>query len=400
MGALEGIKVIELAQWIAGPAAAALLAEWGADVIKVEPLQGEPLRGMLVSVFPTRQGDANFLVDQVNRGKRSIAVNLRCEEGKAILHQLVAEADVLVTNLRPKALRELGATYEEVRPYNPRLVYCQITGYGHGHGESDRALVDVGVYARLGLARLVTPASDPEGKPPQEPNGIFDHTTSMVAAGAVALALYDRERTGAGRWVGVSLVRVGAFMLSWDLLRAIRLGSRVRPVDRRHVRNPLINCYRAGDGRWLWLLCAQPDRHWRSLCEALDREDLLDDPRFSDTVSRARNAADLVDELDREFGRRPLSQWAEILDRHDIWWAPVNNPNEAVADPLLEAAGALADIDAGARHARVIAGPVEAEGIRPRGPVPEVGQHTEEVLLELGYDWDAISDLKRRGVIL
>jgi crotonobetainyl-CoA:carnitine CoA-transferase CaiB-like acyl-CoA transferase len=398
MGPLVGIKVLELGQWIAAPAAACLLADWGAEVVKVEPPEGDPLRAMLVSIFPSAKADVNPFFEQVNRGKRSVAIDLRTEGGRSIFRQLVGRSDVLVTNLRPRALQQLEATYDELSALNPRLIYCQITGYGHDHEESDRALVDVGVYARLGMARLLSPAHDPEGEPPQEPNAIFDHTTGIAAAGAICAALLERERLGRGRWVGVPLIRTGAYMLAWDLLRAARLGSRVSPVDRRHVRNPLINCYRAGDGRWLWLLCAQPDRHWAGLCRALGREDLLEDPRFRDIHGRAQNAAALVEELDRAFARRPLAEWGPVLDRHGVWWVPVNSPNQAVEDPLVRKAGVFLQVPGGAGE--LVAGPAEFGGALPRGPAPELGQHTEEVLLELGYDWDGIGRLKKLGAII
>lgn len=398
MGPLSGTTVLELGQWIAAPAAACLLADWGADVIKVEPPEGDPLRAVLVSTFPSAKADVNPFFEQVNRGKRSVALNLRREGAREVFMELVRGADVLVTNLRPKALRELGAAYETLSAHNPRLVYCQITGYGHDHEESDRALVDVGVYARLGMAKLVSPAHEPDEEPPQEPNMIFDHATGIAAAGAICAALLQRERHGRGGWVGVPLIRTGAYMLAWDLLRAARLGSRVRPVDRRHVRNPLINCYRCADGRWLWLLCAQPDRHWANLCRALSREDLVQDVRFKDIYARASNAPQLVDELDHTFAERPLAEWGTILDAHGVWWAPVNSVNEAVQDPLVRQAGVFV-MPSGA-SGELVAGPAEFPGAAPRGPAPELGQHTEDVLLELGYDWEFIGRLKDEGAVI
>ncbi len=398
MGPLEGIKVLELGQWISAPAAACLLADWGAQVVKVEPPTGDPMRAMLVSTFPSARAEGNPIFEQVNRGKRSVALNLQTEGARKIFYELVRRCDVFVTNLRPRALQELGATYEDLSAHNAKLIYCQISGYGHDHEESNRALVDVGVYARLGMARLVTPPHDPDGEPPQEPNGIFDNTTGIAATGAICAALVERARTGQGRWVGVPLVRTGAFILSWDLLRAVRLGTKVRPVDRYHVRNPLINCYRAKDGRWLWLLCAQPDRHWAQLCRALGREDLLRDPRFQDIYARASNASELVRELDKAFARRTLSQWGPILDQHDIWWAPVNTVNEAVEDPLVRKSSAFLTIGNALRE--LIAGPADFAEARTPRTVPELGQHTEEVLLELGYDWDSIRQLKEQGAII
>jgi len=397
VGPLAGIRALELGQWYAGPVAGALLADWGADVVKVEPPEGDPLRAMLVAVFP-RIHQENPLFEQVNRGKRSVAIDLRREGGRRVFLDLVRRADVLVTNLRPYALREMGATYEDLAPHNPSLIYCQVTGYGHDHPASNRALLDVGVYARIGMARLVTAAADPEGEPPQEPNAVFDTATGMAAAGAVCAALWERERTGRGRWIGVSLVRTAAFLINWDILRATRLGTRVRPVSRRQVRNPLINCYRTGDGRWLWLLGLQPDRQWPALCRALGRDDLLHDPRFADITSRARHAQELVDTLDRVFAQRPLEEWAPILEGHGVWWEPVQSVNEAAVDPLVRQAGVFRPVSG--ETGELIAGPVDFTAMAPLRPAPELGQHTEEVLLELGYTWERIIQLKEEKAII
>ena len=229
-----------------------------------------------------------------------------------------------------------------------------------------------------------------------------DHMAGMSAAGAIAAALFHRERTGQGQKLEVSLVRVGAYMMSWDITLALRLGTPVIPYDREHHINPLINCYRAGDGRWFWLLHLQADRHWPNVCRAVGRPDLLEDPRFSDIQKRRDNAPALVAELDKEFAKRPLSQWAEIFQREDVWWAPVNNVNELLEDPVVEKSGILVDVPAGDGSSfKLVAPPVTFRGTPsgPQRPPPELGQHTEEILLELGYSWDDIVALKEQGVI-
>ncbi len=402
-GLLDGTRVVELAHWIAGPTAAAVLADWGAEVIKIEPPAGDGLRGALVSAFPTKRGESeNPFFEHVNRGKRSVCLDFHTEEGREIVLALLREADVLITNFRPRVLRRARLTYDDVAALNPRLVYCQITGYGPDHEESDRALVDVGVYARIGTAAMVTPPDSPDAPPPQEPNMMFDHTTGVAAAGAIVAALYARHRTGQGQRLAISLVRMGAFMMSWDLLRAARLGSRVRPVDREHVRNPLINCYRAKDGRWFWLLFAQPDPYWPLVCRITGRQDLLEDSRFADIYGRSQHAPELVRELDKAFAQKTLAEWAAIFDAEGVWWAPVNSPNEAVADPLVHKTGAFVDVPSGnGGTLRLLATPADFYGAEhgPKGPPPELGQHTEEVLLSLGYDWPQIVGLKERGVI-
>ncbi len=398
-GLLSGIKVIEMGFWVAAPAAAALLADWGADVIKVEPPDGDPFR----AYFAWTVGQSTHVVPQFeldNRGKRSIVLNLQTERGREIMGRLLAGADVFVTNLRPRVLQRFGLDYETVHPRLPRLVYCQISAYGPDGPERDRAAYDVGAFwARGGVAASLTV---PGAHPPHQRGGMGDHMAGAIAAGAIAAALLARERTGRGQRVSVPLLRVGAYMMGWDLSMVLRLGTRIETADRFHPRNPLMNCYQERDGRWFWLIGLQSDRHWPDLCQAIGREDLLTDPRFATARARAENAPELVAELDRVFGTRTLTDWAELFDRHGVWWAPVQTLNELAADPVAEAAGAFVDVPAPEGPVRMVSGPVDFSETcwMPRGPAPELGQHTEEVLLELGFSWDELERLKAEGVII
>lgn len=398
-GLLSGIKVIEMGFWVAAPAAAALLADWGADVIKVEPPDGDPFR----AYFAWTVGQSTHVVPQFeldNRGKRSIVLNLQTERGREIMGRLLAGADVFVTNLRPRVLQRFGLDYETVHPRLPRLVYCQISAYGPDGPERDRAAYDVGAFwARGGVAASLTV---PGAHPPHQRGGMGDHMAGAIAAGAIAAALLARERTGRGQRVSVPLLRVGAYMMGWDLSMVLRLGTRIETADRFHPRNPLMNCYQDRDGRWFWLIGLQSDRHWPDLCQAIGREDLLTDPRFATARARAENAPELVAELDRVFGTRTLTDWAELFDRHGVWWAPVQTLNELAADPVAEAAGAFVDVPAPEGPVRMVSGPVDFSETcwMPRGPAPELGQHTEEVLLELGFSWDELERLKAEGVII
>jgi crotonobetainyl-CoA:carnitine CoA-transferase CaiB-like acyl-CoA transferase len=398
-GPLAGIKVVELGFWVAGPSAAAILADWGAEVIKIEPPNGDPFRGLFASVFGSPI-PINPPFEQDNRGKHSIALDLSKEEGQGIARRLVADADVFITNVRPHALKAAGLTYEELSALNPRLVYCHITGYGAGHDEEERAAYDIGAFwSRGAVGAMLAPPGHP---PPQQRGGMGDHMAGQSAAGAIAAALFHRQRTGQGQKVEVSLVRVGAYMMSWDITLALRLGVPVIPYDRHHHINPLINCYQAKDGRWFWLLHLQADRHWPNVCRAIGRPDLLEDPRFADIEKRRDNAPDLVAELDKEFAKKTLEEWAEIFQREDVWWAPVNTVDDLLRDPVVEKAGILVDVPAGdGTSFKLVAAPAtfHATPAAPKGPPPELGQHTEEILLELGYDWDAIVALKERGVI-
>ncbi len=397
-GPLEGLHVVEMGFWVAGPSTAAILSDWGADVIKIEPPNGDPFRGLFATVAGMAMPiNPPFELD--NRGKRSVALNLDTEAGRAIARSLIDRADVFVTNRRPMVLAAAGLTYEEVRQRNRRLVYCQVTGYGPEGPDRDRAAYDVGAFwARGGVAAALAPAGTAL---PEPRGGMGDHMAGCTAAGAICAALLARERTGEGQRINVSLIRAGVYMMGWDVSLALRLKVPVEPYDRFHAVNPLIDSYQAGDGRWFWLLLLQGDRHWPDLCRAIGREDLMADLRFANMGIRGLNAPALVEELDKVFATKTMDEWAEILDRHDVWWAPVNSINEVVHDPVAQEAGAFVEVDGPEGPVPMVSTPVDFYGTpwQAQGIAPEFGQHTEEVLLELGYDWDQIVALKEGGAI-
>jgi crotonobetainyl-CoA:carnitine CoA-transferase CaiB-like acyl-CoA transferase len=397
-GPLEGIRVVEVGFWVAGPSAAAILADWGADVIKIEPPTGDPMRGLFASVagMPV---PINPPFELDNRGKRSMALDLDTEDGRSIARALIDKADVFVTNVRPRGLEQAGLTYEELSQSNPGLVYCQVTGYQPDGPDKDRAAYDIGAFwSRGGVAGSLTA---PDHEIPQQRGGMGDHMAGSTAAGAVCAALLARSRTGQGQRLSVSLLRIGAYMVGWDLSIALRLGIPVGPYDRHHAINPIINCYLSKDGRWFWILFLQADRHWPDLCRAIQREDLLSDPRFADIAVRRDNAPALVAELDGVFAAKTMDEWAEIFDREDVWWAPVNTVNDMLEDTVVRDAGVFVDVPGPEGDIKAVASPTHFYGTpwEPRGYAPEMGQHTEEVLLELGYDWDRIIALKEAGVI-
>ena len=397
-GPLDGIRVLELGFWVAGPAAAGILADWGAEVIKIEPPTGDPFRGIFISAAGIEVPfNPPFELD--NRGKRSIALDLDSKEGQAITHRLLAASDVFVTNLRPSALARLGLDYESLSARYPRLVYCSVTGYGLEGPEGDRPAYDVGAYwARAGIAAALVPCG---AEPPQQRGGMGDHTAGVTAVAAICAALFSRERTGTGQLVSTSLLRVGLYVLGWDVNTQLRFGAVNPPWDRRTTLNPLINCYRAGDQHWLWLLGLQGDRHWPDLLRAVERPELRDDPRFRDLGARRDNAPAMVAILDEVFATRPRAAWAEALDRAGMWWAPVHTFDEIPHDPQLRPAGALVSVPVADGEAEMLASPADfsATPWAARGTAPECGQHTEEILLELGYDWDGIAQLKEKAVI-
>ncbi|MEX2159624.1 MAG: CoA transferase [Dehalococcoidia bacterium] len=397
-GALDGIRVVEMGLWVAGPSCAAILRDWGADVVKIEPPGGDPFRGLFASALGSAAPlNPPFEVD--NRGKRSVALNLEQDDARAIARKLIDGADVFVTNMRPRVLDDFGLDYETLSNANPRLVYASITGHGPDGPNRDRAAYDIGAFwSRAGVAASLTPPGSPL---PQQRGGMGDHMTGMSAAGAVAAALFARERSGKGQRIATSLVRVGTYMMSWDVMLALRIGVPVIAYDREHAVNPIINCFKAKDGRWFWLLLLQADRHWPDLCRAVGREDLMTDDRFADIAVRREHAPDLVGELDGVFATKTLEEWGPVFDRENVWWAPVNTVNDVIDDPVAHEAGVFRDVEGPDGPLTFVASPADFSSTEaaPRGLSPELGQHTEEVLLELGYDWDGIIALKEQGAI-
>lgn len=397
-GPLTGLKVVEMGLWVAGPSCAAILGDWGAEVIKIEPPTGDPFRGLFaVALGSPAPLNPPFELD--NRGKRGIVLNLETEEGREIALKLIGEADIFVTNNRPRVLKQYGVDYETLHAKFPRLIYGQITGYGPDSESRDTAAYDIGAFwSQAGVAMALTA---PGGAIPQQRGGMGDHMTGQMCAGAICAALYHRERTGEGQRVSVPLSRVGVYMIGWDVMLSMRLGIPVLTYDRQHAINPIINSFQSGDGKWFWLLLLQADRHWPDLVRAIDRPDLLTDARFADiNVRRANNTA-LVEELDAVFAAKPMAEWAEIFRANNVWFAPVNMVHEVPNDPMIQEAGTFVDVPGPEGPVRMVASPADFSGSQwePRGIQPELGQHTEEVLLEMGYDWDQIIPLKERGVI-
>lgn len=397
-GPMDGVQVVEIGVWVAAPSAAAILSDWGAHVVKIEPPTGDPFRGMGAG-FGWEGLPPQFEVD--NRGKRSVAIDLSSDEGHAVALALIERADVFVSNVRYGGLQRLGLDYDRLREVNPTLVYAHLSAYGMGHEESDRAAFDVGAYwARGGLAHMVR---SPDGPLALQRGGMGDHFTGANAAGAISAALFHRERIGEGQLVTTSLTRTAAYQLAWDLNQALRRPDMIpEPLDRRASPNPLINCYQVRGGRWIWLLMLEGDRHWPDFCRAVDREEWIEDARFRTLMDRAVNAQVLVSLIDERLAERSFEDWGERFDAHDVWWAPVQNLAEVLEDPVIERSGAWTDVPMpDGSSVRMVATPVDFHGTpwSVRGAPPELGQDTELVLMELGYDWDRIAALKETGVI-
>ena len=397
-GPMHGIRVVEIGMWVAGPAAAGILGDWGAEVIKIEPPEGDPFRALL-SALGLDGSNPPFELD--NRNKRSIALRLSHPEGQRIAAEVIDGADVFVSNARPAALARAGLDYDTLSARNPRLVYAHLTGYGLEGDDRDRAAYDVGAFwSRAGVAASLAP----EGTDlPYQRGGMGDHMAGMATAGAVAAALLARERTGEGQLVTTSLLRTGVYMMGWDISMALRMQVPTTPMTTVAPPNPLISAYTAGDGRRFWMLGLQGSRHWPDVLRAVDRPDWAEDERFASMRDRTKNSAELVRELNAIFATKTLDEWGAVFDREDVWWAPVQHAHETIDDPQVVASGGFVDVPAsdGGEPVRMVASPADFAGTptAPRSMPPEHGQHTEEVLLELGYDWDKIIELKDAGAI-
>jgi crotonobetainyl-CoA:carnitine CoA-transferase CaiB-like acyl-CoA transferase len=380
---MSGVRVVELGVWIAGPAAAGVLCDWGADVIKIEPPDGDPCRlfqKLLGEVLPT-----NPVFDLDNRGKRSIALDLSTAEGRATAAELISQADVFVTNVRPGALQRAGIDAEAMLSRNSRLVYAQITGYGTEGDDADRPAFDIGAYwSRAGIAGLLR---TPDGRLPFQRGGIGDHSTGVQMAGAISAALFHRERTGEGQLVTTSLLRQGIYTIGFDLNLLLGWGACPAISRRETMGNPAINNYTCGDGKQIWLIGLVPTRHWEPLARCVGRTDWLADERFETPVGRAQHAAELIEELDAIFATKSRDEWAELFaNEPDMFWAPVNDPDDVIADPQVWASGAFIEVparDGGTQT--MVATPADFGTSRwaAQGPAPEIGEHTEQILAEL-----------------
>lgn len=398
-GPLDGIRVVELGVWVAGPGAAGILADWGADVVKIEPPAGDPARG-----FQRMLGgdlDVNPVFELDNRGKRSIALDLSDDRGVDVAHGLLANADVFLTNVRPAALERLGLGPDSVRAHHPHLVYALITGYGLDGPDAGRAAYDIAAYwARAGIAESLRV---PGGPLPLQRGGMGDHTVAMTGAAMVSAALVGRSRTGEGRVVSTSLLRQGAYTLGFDVNVALMWGRTLATATRDAMPNPTVNNYTAGDGKAFWIVGLEGERHWPALARAVGRDEWLTDERFADPRGRAVNAATLVAELDAIFASRPLAAWAEAFDaEQDLFWSPVNTVDDLVADEQFLAAGGVVEVPDEGGGWPMLATPADFDGRPPvpRGRAPGLGQHTRAVLAEAGLDADAVDVLLGAGVAI
>jgi crotonobetainyl-CoA:carnitine CoA-transferase CaiB-like acyl-CoA transferase len=381
---LNGIRVVELAIWVAGPGAGGILGDWGAEVIKVESPAGDPMRNLFRNVGNDRvTAVPPYELD--NRGKRCVVIDMHTDEGRNDFELLLGSADVFLTNLRPDALERLGLDHADVMARHPRLIYASVTGYGLEGEDRDRAGYDVGAFwARSSIAHSMVP---PGELPPGARSGSGDHTTSMAITSGICAALFNRERTGEGRLVHTSLLRTGVYVNGWDLGTRAYFGKISRTRPRTQQQAPLINCYRAADGRGFWLLGLEQDRHWPGLIAAIERPDLADDARFVRATNRAEHCEALIAILDEVFATRDMATWVERFDQHDVWFAPINSLADALDDPQIAAAGSWVTMPGttiDGRPYRLAASPVGFSGWVETGRRAEtLGESTDAVLDQL-----------------
>ncbi len=380
LSALSSVRVVELGVWVAAPSAAALLADWGAEVIKVESPTGDPMRNVFGSLgIGGDLPNPAFALD--NRGKRSIVLDLHDPDERERLEELLDTADVFISNLRPDALDKLDLEPEPTVARHRHLVYCSISGYGLRGEDRNRPTYDIGAFwARSGLSCQMADAS---GNPLNARGGIGDHITGLAALSGILAAVLEQRQTGIGRVVEVSLLRTGAYVLGWDLGLQMLLGKVSPAESRHHNQSPLMNPYRAADGRWFFFTGLEADRHIASVARALGRPDLLEDERFCSASAIRRNRTAFIALLDDIIAERTLTEWADRFDREGVWWALAQTPAEVVEDPQLLANDGFVEVEGGAM--RSVNGPVSFSGVTRRGSVrvPELGEGSDELLAEL-----------------
>jgi crotonobetainyl-CoA:carnitine CoA-transferase CaiB-like acyl-CoA transferase len=403
-GPLEGLKVLEVANWVAGPSACAIMADMGAAVVKIEHREtGDPVRSINVSSRGVVQhtGGINLVFELLNRGKQSVAIDLGHAQGQEIVQKLAAQSDVVVTNLTPHRLERYRLRYEDLSALNSRVIYVALTGYGREGPDRDRSGFDYAAFwARSGIMASL---GESGGPPTQQRPGMGDQTTSLALTAAIGMALYERERSGKGQRIDCSLLHSAMWVLGADMMSALKTHQPVERVPRKDVGNPLFNFYETADGRWVQLVMIESERFWDGFCSALDIREFANDPRFDTHVNRIQHSKQLVDIIENQFASYNFEHWAATLDQYGCMWAPVQTLNQVVADPQVRANGYTTTLT----HAEegdfeILTAPIKYDRTpgAPTTVAPELGQDTELILLDLGYTWDDLAILKEQRVII
>ncbi len=399
---LEGIRVVEVANWLAAPSAAALMADLGADVVKVEHPGGDSWRRPLMysqkSDFdPETDVDAPFELD--NRGKRGIALALDRPGATEVIHQMVEQADIFITNLTAPRIERYDLSFERLQTINPKLIYVVLTGYGTRGPDQAKTGFDYSAFwSRSGIMSLI---GEPDGPPIPCRPGQGDHATSLNLLSGTLAALRLRDLTGEGQRVEVTLQRTGVWTIGADVSAVLITESQPGRINRVTPSNPLFNSYETADGRWLMLVMPTGDRHWGPLCRALGRGDWLGDERYATLAGRAEHSAELTANMAEVISRRSLADWTPRFNAESLTWAPVAELPEVISDPQMDEMNAWADISGPQGSFRTLNTPFDIRDadIGPRGPAPRTGEHTHDVLRELGLSDEEIASLAAEGAL-
>jgi crotonobetainyl-CoA:carnitine CoA-transferase CaiB-like acyl-CoA transferase len=400
---LEGVRVVELSMYAFAPSAAAVLAEWGADVIKVVPPKvADPMMGTPIAGLPKKDVGVAFMWEILNRGKRCIGVDISTDDGRHVLLDLVATADVFITNLLPGARARFRIDPDDLTAVNPGLIYARATGHGTEGPERDAGGYDhTDFWARTGIAHAASMVSDQFV--PQPGPAMGDLSAGTFLAGSIAAALYRKSRTGRGAVVDVSLLSSGMWVGAPAVIASQLYGVDTIPRMRHDdLPNPLVAAYKTKDDRQIYLSGIVTEGHFENFCETIDRKDLLDDPRFATGAARSAHARDCIGVLDGIFATRDLADWLQVLPGLTTPWSVVQTAGEAALDAQVTANDIVTSVEGGADgRFPLVRTPAQFDGVRPElRPAPDHGQHTEEVLLELGRSWDEILELKARDAVL
>jgi crotonobetainyl-CoA:carnitine CoA-transferase CaiB-like acyl-CoA transferase len=399
-GALAGVRIIELAQFVFVPGGSAILSDHGAEVIKIEPPSGDPYRTMKV-VDGRQTKSANLAMEQNNRNKNSVAIDLKSPEGLEVFMRLIETADVFLTSIRPDALDRLGVGVEALRKRNPKIIYVRGNALGFKGDQANRAGFDaVSFWARGGFAHALSIGSD---KLVRQRPGLGDHTGSANIAMGVAMALLRRDRTGEPSVVEVSLLSTAMWSMSSDISQAQSPNYSETMMASVEFRMPLTRAYRSSDGRWIQLMFLDPERYWAGLCKHIDMPELVSDARFKTADLRSENGKELAGILDECFGKRTYAEWVEAFRGFDAPWEVAQTVREVLNDPQAAANGYTFEVTVeDGTPVRVVAGPVSIDGsplhAAPRR-APTLGEHTDSILGGVGFSNAELTKLKAQGVI-
>ncbi|ABW14097.1 L-carnitine dehydratase/bile acid-inducible protein F [Parafrankia sp. EAN1pec] len=401
-GVMEGVRILEVAEHTFVPAASALLADWGAEVIKIEHVErGDAMRGLASAGVAAVPADVHVLLEHSNRGKRSLGLDLTSAEGRDLLYRLAATSDVFLTNKLPKVRAKLQIDVESIREHNPRIIYVRGTGQGERGPDADRGSYDsLAFWARAGIASGLTRPEYGHVPSPPAP-GFGDSIGAMTIAGGIMGALFHRERTGVASIVDVSLLGTGLWAMGQALGLSLVLNMPWEPLPLNAMANPLVGNYLTKDGRWLAFSCLQAGRYWPPMCEGIGRPELAVDPRFADHAALRDNSTEAIALLREAFAERTLEEWRSRLAGFVGQWAVVQDTQEVAVDPQSVANGYIQDLETAAGVPfQLAAAPVQFDE-RPSATrrAPQFNEHGDEILAELGLDWDTVVDLKVRGVV-